>query len=440
MSVYDEHVRWLWRRIAAESVPDLLVVGAVDAGKTTFFQEIAQRQPHIDKGVQYRYWDLLRTPKARTESGFYAELTKNLGLASEGPLSEHLDNLSGRLDKKFSSNDRIVLILDHWDQAQENYEACIDLESLEVLQQYVRNSQQNLLRHTTRLGLILVTRFPATDMFVGHVRGSNKPGLVRVSGDLGRLINHIARFPFLGRAQTLEMLKALGCANSAERIADVCGGWIGLLVAASRVATGQEIERDRLVRMLADDVGLMLEKSLLPAVAARHKLNFREAWDHILRDIEKGGDPTAKYALPTTSIGQQGGAGLQRLPPALREYLRPAAILLVDLERITAVIGDSTMPKGDREHVVSDAIEAMRIHFGIDGDRVLTWVASDGRYRGQDIRTPMIVFSDRPTLLIADPGPSANVLVVVDMRHPLRRAENMPSAWRVLEYDLGLGG
>ncbi|WP_067654885.1 ATP-binding protein [Nocardia harenae] len=408
-SIYREHVRWLWRRIAAAPIPDLLITGAVDSGKSTFFRELVAKQPHAGKQVVYRYWDLLRTPRARTGDGFRAQLAKSLALTAIGSIDTHLDNLSHLLNTGYPDQ-RVVLVLDHWDDAQENYATCVDIEALEDLHEFVRTSQHDVDDGVTaRLGLIMVTRFPDTGMFLNYVyrnRGQ-KPGLVRISGHAERLFTNVHPFPFLGWRESKELVAGLG-AHDVDGIVAACGGWVGLLAIAAQKATSGAgaVSADELD--LTADIFHLLNKTLLAGIAASRECDHAQAWVHVIRDIAQGADPQAKYALPVVEDAPV-HHGLDRLPRALREYLSPEPLLVVDsdgLESVLAISGETTAD------ALFPIVEAVRQRFGIAVGGVRWWRPADGPVPLDDPRVRLVVLSDRAGSTVADAEVSTDVTVL----------------------------
>lgn len=432
--VYAEHVRWVWRHIAAAPIPELLIVGAVDSGKSWFFRELAVHQPHLHKRVIYRYWDLLRSPGARNSDGFWQQLAGILGVAAP-TLSGRLGDLPKLLEEKYPET-RIVLILDHWDDAQENFHTHVDLDSLEMLQQWVRNTQHDYLdRVTARLGLVMVTRFPTTDMFIGYVHDHrrDKPGLLRVSGDVDRLITNVCPFPFLDIEHSCALVRTLTSTN-VEEIVQTCGGWPGLLVAVTRCIAATGIDADPAQLDLADCVGPLLRKTLLPVVAARHGNDERSAWVRILRGIQRGADPVRKYALPVLEPTADLAAPLPllRLPPAIRDYRRPEPLLLLDVDSLERTLTAYGMVPADIAAAVFQVANSIRDAFAISGRHCRRWRSSDAYFQIEDPRTPLVIVSDRPAAIVAEP----EVLVDVTVVPPDQRAEPRPAHWRIVNHDI----
>ncbi|CAA0094444.1 Uncharacterised protein [Mycolicibacterium vanbaalenii] len=434
MPVYADHVRWLWRHIAAAPIPELLIIGPVDSGKSSFFKELTLHQPHSHKRVVYRYWDLLRSPGARTSDGFWEQLTGILGLA-EPIRSDRLGDVPRLLEEKYPDA-RVVLTLDHWDDAQENFQAYVDLDALEKLQQWVRNAQRDHFdRVSARLGLIMVTRFPTTDMFVGYIHDHrrDKPGLLRVSGDVERLITNVCSFPFLDAEHSRALVRTL-TSTGIEEIVHACGGWPGLLVAVARRVTAAGVDPDLTQINLSDCVGPLLNKTLLPGVAARHNNNERRAWVRILTDIQRGADPVSKYALPVlnASADMETPLPLLRLPSAIRDYLRPEPLMLLDLQSVESTLMASGTSPADLAVAVFHLTNSVRAYFAISGRRVRRWLPTAEHFQVDDPRTPLVVVSDRPAAIIAEP----EVLMDVTIVPPEKQTGPTPAHWRIADHDM----
>ncbi|GAA2778237.1 hypothetical protein [Crossiella cryophila] len=422
MTIFAEHVRWLWRQTAAAALPDFLVTGGVDSGKSTFFRHLAETQPHSANQVVYRYWDLLADPSARTAEGFCALLSQRLRLSRwVTPGTDLFAQLPGLLAEHHPGQ-RVTLVLDHWDQAQENYETCVHVEKLEKLHTLVRERARNSVG--AGLGLILLTRFPTTDSFVRHARRSRNPGLVRISGEVARLIAEVGSFPHLDRAAAETLLAELDCpAEARAAVLDACGGWIGLLLAAVRELRAG-VAPAELVPALRQEVEDLLDKSLLPSVAAKHRIEgVRASWELVVREIDRGANPLAAFGLPA----DLGGNG-RPLPAALWGFRPPSPVLLVDLAHVEAALVAAGLPEDLVPGQVRAVVEKIRAEQDIPPDRVKYLREPLEPVRARDIRTRVVVLSGRPLRVLAAPHPREVLVAVPGASLPGAR-ERLPDGW-----------
>lgn len=219
-----------------------------------------------------------------------------------------------------------MLVLDHWDQAQENHEICVDVDMLAELHDFVRSERSD----SAGLGLILVTRFPTTEALTSHTRWLPNTGPVRYSQEMDQQIESIGSFPHLGCEATGAWLTELGCPRELhDLVHSVCGGRIGLLEAASSAVKTADSE-EGLIAALQDKLQSMLEKSLLPSISAKFTGHGTDPWELVVRQIDRGADPLTGFGLPTAEDS--------RLPAALLAFRRPRPVLLVDVPHVHAAL------------------------------------------------------------------------------------------------------
>ena len=125
------HVDWFLGEIRADVNPRICVVGAVDSGKSTFFQLLTDHQPHRDQDIHYAYWRLTESLGAETEAGFWAVVLDRLGLGGIGEPQTAVRCLPQLLAEAYGDGQphTVVLVLDDWDYAQAHPEF-VDTASL----------------------------------------------------------------------------------------------------------------------------------------------------------------------------------------------------------------------------------------------------------------------------------------------------------------------
>ncbi|TDO11688.1 hypothetical protein EV580_3407 [Mycobacterium sp. BK086] len=315
-------------------------------------------------------------------------------------------DLAERLEKCYPGM-RVALVLDHWDQARESAESCIDVDSLEELQNYVDRSQRHFgNRFTSRLGLLLVSRMPSAAVLLDHVRANHeRPGFLRLSRDLDRRLRHIVTFPFLTKAHAAELLAERGHGADGDLL-ELCGGWIGLLLAA--VDSSEVGDPDG----LASAVSRLLTKSVLPAVAARTQLSQREAWSFVLRDIASGADQFSKYALPSRFATGATPSRLSRLPAALLNYQHPAPLMIVDVLWLNDLVESLDVDKQRRGDITLTIVDTVRDRYGISVEMVQHWAPLQPAIVISDIRTKVVVLSNRWSSIVSNSRQFEDLIVV----------------------------
>lgn len=336
---WQAHGTWFLGQIRADVNPRICVVGAVDSGKSTFFRLLAQAQPHREFGFTFAYWRLTADREASSEAGFWVRISHLLGLPEPLDPRAPLEQLPNALAELYQSRAvrTLVLVLDDWDYAQSHPDHFVHANSLRHLVRFVHGDQM-VRSWPMRLGLCYVTRFPSSFYLTSHVRRANSQELVRSSGDLAERGFVYARFPFLDRESSTDLLAALGCPEEyRDGVLDACGGWAGLLEAATRRVMDSGGWDASAYSGVLEDLELTLTKTLLPEVMAHWRLDSLEAaWARILRDIDAGVDPHGRYGLPTAFASKRGAesTGASALPEVLRAFLAPPVDLVVDLENL----------------------------------------------------------------------------------------------------------
>jgi hypothetical protein len=416
--IFDDHVRWLWRNIAATGSSELLVVGGVDAGKTTFFEQLEEVQPHQQHGTLYRYWDCLKHPHARDREGFTSVLAQRLRVSGSLGAGDPFHRILDLLEQDFPGQ-RTMLVLDHWDQGLENPALQVDVGMLHELHGFVRSAEAR-----GRIGLIMVTRFPTPRLLFQQARLMQAAGLMFFSGDMGREINNVASFPHLGRPAVGELLDQLECPRELHGLVHaVCGGWIGLLVEAAVKVTAAHSQKD-LAAALQGSVAYMLQKSLLPAMTEMYTSNPADPWNLVMRELDNGADPLTAFGLPVTESG--------RLPAALLAFRRPPPMMLVDLPQLRAVLTLADTPDDQVDARAHRVIEFVRSAHGVPEDRVRKLEHNFTPARATDSRTEVVLLTGRPLSLLVDPRPS-DVVVVTPGAAAAELPATLPPTWRIEE-------
>jgi hypothetical protein len=329
-SHWVKHAEWMHLGVMAAPNPRMWIFGAVDSGKTTFFQHLERSQPHRESGVVYRYIDLLRrTGRARDD--LWAELSSQLGFSLTAATTP------ARLSDRFASDGitRVVLVLDNWDDARRSSGSFIDPTGLEELVDVVHSSQMDS-DAPVRLGMVCITRFPSVRYFITFARASSSPDLWRISGDLQERSFTASSFPFLGMDAAQAIAEAAGCPPElVEAVAGDSGGWLGLLVAAVGKARDGGRWDVAARRQLEPEIESLLSKTLLPEVARQYGdgTTQTEAWQKVLKDVA-GGAPASRYALPPADEAADRRNSAVPLSRLLADFRAPPSYVVVDLENL----------------------------------------------------------------------------------------------------------
>jgi hypothetical protein len=297
--------------LAAALVPRVVVFGACDVGKSHVLESLVDQSPLTD--TRFAYWDMLSTPGARDRAGFWATLSYVLG----GEDLRDRARLMRFLARENVPN-RLILVLDHWDDAREDADDFVNLAALQELSDFVTSQRAVAVPGLSRLGLVLVTRFPTTSQFVQYAHRTRRPGFKRLSGDLERHYTAI-RFPFLSRQASLELVRSRGVDEERARaIVELAGGWPGLLLSVlTRTETERHAEPRALALALQEDIPTLLGKTVLPhAMATGGVTSERAGWELLRREYQR--DRSAflyRYALPS-SFDDPDAA-----PPLLHRFL-----------------------------------------------------------------------------------------------------------------------
>ena len=313
--------------------PRIALFGAAKSGRSKYFTELAARQPHLTDGIEYRYWDLLGSDAAKTQSSFWRTLGELVapgeatGVASSADFTALLSMLDAAGPR------RLVLVLDDWDQAREHSGSFLDLGALQSLIDFAIGQEQSY-GFSTRLGIILVTSFPSRELLIRHAHRVNAPGLLRISGQVQR---HFitASVPFLDCADAREVVERAGVTQPVvTQIVEECGGWLGLLEEASAVAIRRQVHTwdDECRRELQEALPRLLGQRLLPVLKADWELaSYEETWRTVIQKLHARTMRPEELALPVSCARN---AGLLTLPAALANFAAPPAYLLVDTESL----------------------------------------------------------------------------------------------------------
>jgi len=282
----DSLDKWLIETIGTRGVPRIALFGAVKSGKTTYFRQLPNRQPHVQRGVEYKYWDLLSTPYPKDPETFWQQFQRiispnNLVLPTNAEcLNELLSSTGGEAR-------RIVIALDGWDHARRYSESFIDLPALADLMDYV--IAQDSHPPPRVLGLILITSFPTRDSLIKFAHREPTAGLLRISGLITRSFR-AAAMPWLSSTDAHNLVASIvRNERVSERIAQDCGGWPGLLQDAARVYLSSrrsdwtESHRQTVVET---HLPILLGQAILPLLKIDWEQgSYVEAWAEALRRI-----------------------------------------------------------------------------------------------------------------------------------------------------------
>ncbi len=331
------HGKWLRRTIGR---PDnfYALFGAVDTGKTTLLEHIAETQPFDD--VHVVYWDLgphravLDTPM-RFWSAFAALMGQPDYFGESVDLRDDLfdDYIDDLVTQAGDGTKALMVILDHWDLALTDPFGAIDQRSLTLLDKtLVARAQTGEGR---RCALTLVTQFPNTSALVawGREHEDRSPGLHALSKVLERRYMPV-NMPFLSVDDARQLATRAGLP---ARDADPTGGWLGPIIAAGAAMANPGASRS-VVETANTAAWLSVQKVVLPFMKAEQPPAADEP------DIEW-------FARKVDQINTQNTANVQRscryysLPtvegrvaPIIGAACPTPAYLWVDLENCTSSI------------------------------------------------------------------------------------------------------